>query len=71
MKSANRDTVHTSALLDSRDRCDRCGAQAYVEVRLSSGSLLFCAHHYGQFEIPLGSLSAAVHDERDRLRAVS
>ena len=29
------------------DRCDRCGAQAYVEVSLTgSVNLLFCVHHY-------------------------
>jgi hypothetical protein len=28
------------------DRCDRCGAQAYVRVTLGEGlELLFCAHH--------------------------
>ena len=26
------------------DRCDRCGAQAYVEVTLATGTLLFCLH---------------------------
>lgn len=32
------------------DRCDRCGAQAYVEVRFASGPLLFCAHHFAEHE---------------------
>lgn len=28
------------------DRCDRCGAQAYIRAaRLGDGELLFCAHH--------------------------
>lgn len=28
------------------DRCDRCGAQAYVRARLGDGlELHFCAHH--------------------------
>lgn len=28
------------------DRCDRCGAQAYVRARLADGlELHFCAHH--------------------------
>lgn len=26
-------------------RCDKCGAQAYVEATFESGSLIFCAHH--------------------------
>lgn len=32
--------------LKTLDRCDRCGAQAYVMVRGSTGDLLFCGHHY-------------------------
>ena len=58
-------------VLTANDRCDRCGARAYVEVRLAAGSLLFCAHHYRQFEDPLRSLNAFVADERLRLHAVS
>ena len=35
-----------SAALSAADRCDRCGAQAYLKVELQSGGeLLFCAHH--------------------------
>jgi hypothetical protein len=32
--------------LNASDRCDSCGAQAYVWVTGVSGDLLFCAHHY-------------------------
>jgi hypothetical protein len=28
------------------DRCDVCGAQAYVKVAGVSGELMFCGHHY-------------------------
>src|SRR5215470_7120291 len=36
--------VATSSPLTSADRCDRCGAQAYLRVELrSGGDLLFCA----------------------------
>lgn len=32
--------------LTAADRCDRCGAQAYVRARLGDGlELHFCAHH--------------------------
>jgi len=38
--------VAPSAPLTAADRCDRCGAQAYLRVELQSGGeLLFCAHH--------------------------
>jgi hypothetical protein len=32
--------------LTAADRCDRCGAQAYVRATLADGlELHFCAHH--------------------------
>lgn len=34
--------------LNASDRCDSCGAQAYVWVNGVSGDLLFCAHHYNK-----------------------
>lgn len=47
-----------SMKLTAADRCDRCGAQAYVHVELPSGlELLFCAHHFREHEskVPEGS----------------
>ena len=32
--------------LKATDRCDSCGAQAYVSVKGSTGDLMFCGHHY-------------------------
>jgi hypothetical protein len=54
--------------LSALDRCDRCGAQAYVRVALlSGGELLFCGHHYAEFRPALEPRAAAVYDETDRL----
>ena len=36
--------------LTAADRCDRCGAQAFVRVVLSSGDLMFCGHHAKAYE---------------------
>jgi ribosomal protein L37E len=33
-------------ILKTVDRCDRCGAQAFVMIKGSTGDLLFCGHHY-------------------------
>jgi hypothetical protein len=33
------------------DRCDRCGAQAYVQAVKGNQDLLFCGHH-GRFHTP-------------------
>ena len=57
--------------LTATDRCDRCGAQAYVRATLDSGlDLLFCAHHWHDNETRLREISADIQDELDRLAAV-
>jgi hypothetical protein len=54
--------------LTALDRCDRCGAQAYVRVTLASGGdLLFCAHHFRAHEDKLRDNAARVQDETERL----
>ena len=56
--------------LTAVDRCDRCGARAYVRAFLTSGGeLLFCAHH-GREHLPkLQNLTTNIQDETDRLNA--
>jgi hypothetical protein len=55
--------------LSAADRCDRCGAQAYVRARLASGGeLLFCAHH-GREHLPKLRDHAEILDETKRLTA--
>lgn len=56
-----------TAPLSALDRCDSCGAQAYVRVTMPSGSLLFCAHHASQHREKLQPLADVWHDESDRL----
>ena len=57
-----------TAELTALDRCDRCGAQAYVRVVLPSGSeLLFCRHHAKAHDDKLREMSAQIHDESDKL----
>ena len=56
--------------LSAADRCDRCGAQAYIRARLTSGGeLLFCAHHGRQHLPQLQARASEIHDETDRLTA--
>ena len=59
----------TGAALTPTDRCDRCGAQAFVRVELATGDLLFCGHHYARYSRSLRASAIAVHDQTDRLRA--
>ncbi len=59
-----------SSPLTAADRCDRCGAQAYVRVRLvSGGELLFCVHHAKKFDTELKKVAVEIIDESDRLAA--
>ncbi|MEO7233954.1 MAG: hypothetical protein ABIW80_01125 [Lapillicoccus sp.] len=54
--------------LTTADRCDRCGAQAYIRARLESGGeLLFCAHHGRQHLPQLQASASEIHDETQRL----
>jgi hypothetical protein len=55
--------------LSAADRCDSCGAQAYVRVTLATGDLLFCGHHAARFKEKLSAAALAWHDETDRLAA--
>jgi len=55
--------------LTTLDRCDRCGAQAYVRATLASsgGRLLFCAHHARDVEATLRPQSSEWLDESSAL----
>ena len=58
-----------ASTLSAADRCDRCGAQAYLRVELQSGGeLLFCAHHAREHGDKLREIAAHVTDETDKLR---
>lgn len=60
----------TTTSMTAADRCDRCGAQAYVRVVLSGGTdLLFCAHHGRQYELKLREIATEFHDETGKLGA--
>lgn len=60
--------VATSTPLTAADRCDRCGAQAYLRVELlSGGELLFCAHHAREHGDALKEVAANMVDETSKL----
>ncbi len=57
-----------SAPLTAEDRCDRCGAQAYLRVALQAGGeLMFCAHHAREHEDKLKEVAVTVVDETHKL----
>lgn len=57
-----------ASTLSAADRCDRCGAQAYLRVELQTGGELhFCAHHAREHGDKLRQIAATVQDETHKL----
>jgi hypothetical protein len=60
--------VLDSTPLNALDRCDRCGAQAYVRAVMANGfELLFCGHHAKKYHEGLASAASQIVDETSRL----
>ena len=59
--------LDTQYTLTAFDRCDSCGAQAYVRVTMATGELLFCAHHGAKFKDKLSATALNWHDESAKL----
>ena len=60
--------VLDTAPLNALDRCDRCGAQAYVRAVMANGfELLFCGHHSKKYQDGLAGSAQRIQDETDRL----
>lgn len=49
-------------MLDTTDRCDGCGAQAYVEVTIYGTDMLWCAHHWREYEEKLVLAATKIRD---------
>jgi hypothetical protein len=59
--------------LTSADRCDGCGAQAWVRVWVHADALhelLLCGHHFHQHEARLGTLGSVWDDQTARINAI-
>jgi hypothetical protein len=63
-------TVTATRELTASDRCDRCGAQAWVRVQLRAGELHFCKHHADAYGEPLQNVAIAFLDETSFLDAM-
>ena len=53
--------------LTASDRCDICGAQAFIRVVLASGDLVFCGHHGSANKDKLKPIAISWQDETDKL----
>lgn len=52
-------------ILTAQDRCDQCGARAWVRVTLATGTLNFCAHHANQHLDAIALKALDIIDERN------
>ena len=69
MNTAVAPSSASSAGLTAADRCDRCGAQAYLRVELQSGGeLFFCAHHAREHGAALKEIAVTLTDETHKLK---
>ena len=57
--------------LTALDRCDACGARAYIAAQVGDSELLYCAHHGRKFEEKLRAVATDWHDATDRLETGS
>ena len=53
----------------AQDRCDRCGAQAFLRAVLTSGDLMFCAHHGRAYGDVLAAKALVVEDASELINA--
>ncbi|WIB65414.1 hypothetical protein [Curtobacterium sp. MCBD17_040] len=62
-------TATTERTFTSNDRCDACGAQAYVAATFLASELLFCGHHYRKHQNAIEEQAAYVLDRTDTIAA--
>jgi hypothetical protein len=55
--------------LTASDRCDYCGAQAFVVASFLAGPLLLCGHDYAEWQIKIDATAFEVLDYRERINA--
>lgn len=60
--------LNDAPTMSAQDRCDRCGAQAYLRVEVSAGlDLFFCAHHAREHGDKLKEIAITFVDETHKL----
>ncbi len=67
--SSTTEMVFERVGLAVADRCDRCGAQAFVRAVLVNGDLLFCGHHGRSYADALAGVALTVEDHTDAINA--
>ncbi len=65
----NEVEVSQNREMTAADRCDVCGAQAYIRVTLATGELMFCSHHGNEKRAQLEPIAVSWQDETEKLLA--
>ncbi|MFM7088568.1 MAG: hypothetical protein ACKOW9_03490 [Candidatus Paceibacterota bacterium] len=55
--------------LTAQDRCDACGAQAFIRATFLNGELLFCNHHWRKHKEKASSNALKVEDYSDSINS--
>jgi hypothetical protein len=66
-QTVQESTTNVESTLNANDRCDICGAQAYIRVTLATGELIFCSHHGNEQRSKLEPIALSWHDETEKL----
>jgi ribosomal protein S14 len=64
-------TEEKSNVLNAKDRCDRCGGQAYFWINGVAGDLMFCRHHFLKHEDKLRQYAFEIVDETYKINEIS
>lgn len=67
----NTTTTVERPALTLADRCDRCGAQAFVRAVLLAGEILMCGHHGKKHMAELTAQAVVVDDFTHMINAKS
>ena len=65
----NPEIIIEKRVLKQSDRCDRCGAEAFIWINGITGDLFFCAHHFAKWEDKIREFAFEVIDERKFINA--
>ncbi len=66
-QTENTTPVEEAVSLTAADRCDLCGAQAFIRVVLATGDLVFCGHHGAENKEKLSPIAISWQDETSKL----
>jgi ribosomal protein S27AE len=73
MMTATLETPEATKVRDLNrleDRCDRCGAEAFILAVKEDSELLFCGHHGAKHSNALVLSGWTIQDERDRINTL-